>query len=547
MENIKSFINKNQGIFTILGLSAFFYFIFFHNLWAYPLMDVDETRYVSMSKGMFNTKDFLTLYLNNEFFFEKPPLYFWGECLSFALFGKITEFTARFPVALYGTLCGFLTYFVGKKIVSRTFGMVSALILATSLEFLILAKFAILDIVVATCIWFSLCFGMLTNFIEENNKKYFWWLFYIFSGLAVMAKGIPGFIIPFGSMFFISIFSKNFKEIFKPQYFIVGFILFFAITLPWHIVMLKMHDPLFFNEYVMKHHIARFLGSEELGRQQPFYFYFLTILWGFFPWVVSTLAVFIRKCFQKDLKFKNLTDTQKFMVYNGIITVFTLLFFSSSKTKLITYILPIYGSLACLGGYLWTRYIEKGEYSVIINRTVYFLGSIFIIASIVAMFTGLFLPEQLNQDISIAKPLCITLLFLCGFCSIFFAKRGKYPKVFLTYVIFMTCLSAFGTEKFFKIDYKFGQDDIIKYAQYAKANNKNIICYQFTHKYSLLYYGDKKEVVFGTDYTPVELQNALNDKRNVVIIPHKKIDEEVQALGYKIIDDGRKYILAEGK
>ena len=547
MENIKSFINKNQGIFTILGLSAFFYFIFFHNLWAYPLMDVDETRYVSMSKGMFNTKDFLTLYLNNEFFFEKPPLYFWGECLSFALFGKITEFTARFPVALYGTLCGFLTYFVGKKIVSRNFGMVSALILATSLEFLILAKFAILDIVVATCIWFSLCFGMLTNFVEEKNKKYFWWLFYIFSGLAVMAKGIPGFIIPFGSMFFISIFSKNFKEIFKPQYFIVGFILFFAITLPWHIVMLKMHDPLFFNEYVMKHHIARFLGSEELGRQQPFYFYFLTILWGFFPWVVSTLAVFIRKCFQKDLKFKNLTDTQKFMVYNGIITVFTLLFFSSSKTKLITYILPIYGSLACLGGYLWTRYIEKGEYSVIINRTVYFLGSIFIIASIVAMFTGLFLPEQLNQDISIAKPLCITLLFLCGFCSIFFAKRGKYPKVFLTYVIFMTCLSAFGTEKFFKIDYKFGQDDIIKYAQYAKANNKNIICYQFTHKYSLLYYGDKKEVVFGTDYTPVELQNALNDKRNVVIIPHKKIDEEVQALGYKIIDDGRKYILAEGK
>ena len=547
MEKVKVFINKYQGIFTLLGLSVFFYFIFFHNIWAYPLMDVDETRYVSMSKSMFNTKDFLTLYLNNEFFFEKPPLYFWSECLSFALFGKITEFTARFPVALYGTLCGFLTYFAGKKIVSRTYGMISALVLATSLEFLILAKFAILDIVVATCIWFSLCFGMLTNFVEEKNKKYFWWLFYIFSGLAVMAKGIPGFVIPFGSMFFISIFSKNFKEIFKPQYFIVGFLLFFAITLPWHIVMLKMHDPLFFNEYIMKHHLARFLGSEELGRQQPFYFYFITILWGFFPWIVSILPVFIRKCFQRDLKFKNLTNTQRFMVYNGIIAVFTLLFFSSSKTKLITYILPIYGSLACLGGYIWTRYVENGEYSVIINRTVYFLGSIFILASFVAVFTGLFLPEQLNQDISIAKPICITLLFLCGFCSIFFARRGKYTKVFFTYVIFMTCLSAFGTEKFFKIDYKFGQDDIIKYAQYAKENNKNVICYQFTHKYSLLYYGDKKEVIFGTDYTPQDLKQALKDKNNVIIIPHKKIDDEIKTLDYKIIDDGRKYILTEGK
>ena len=63
-------------------------------------MDVDETRYVAMARDMFLSKDFLTLYLNGEYFFEKPPLYFWQECLSFALFGKINEFTARFPVAL---------------------------------------------------------------------------------------------------------------------------------------------------------------------------------------------------------------------------------------------------------------------------------------------------------------------------------------------------------------------------------------------------------------------------------------------------------------
>ena len=241
MSKIKDFVLKHQELFTLFGLGILFYFIFFHNIWSYALMDVDESRYVSMSKDMFNTKDFLTLYLNNEFFFEKPPLYFWGECLSFALFGKITEFTARFPVALYGTLCGFLTYFIGRKIVSRTYGVVSALILSTSLEFLILSKFAILDIVVATCVWFSLCFGMLTTFCEEKNKKYFWWLFYIFSGLAVMAKGIPGFVVPFGSMFFIYIFNSflakkgdaeqkqaTFKEIFRPQYLLVGFILFFS-------------------------------------------------------------------------------------------------------------------------------------------------------------------------------------------------------------------------------------------------------------------------------------------------------------------------------
>ncbi len=559
MSKIKDFVLKHQELFTLFGLGILFYFIFFHNIWSYALMDVDESRYVSMSKDMFNTKDFLTLYLNNEFFFEKPPLYFWGECLSFALFGKITEFTARFPVALYGTLCGFLTYFIGRKIVSRTYGVVSALILSTSLEFLILSKFAILDIVVATCVWFSLCFGMLTTFCEEKNKKYFWWLFYIFSGLAVMAKGIPGFVVPFGSMFFIYIFNSflakkgdaeqkqaTFKEIFRPQYLLVGFILFFLITLPWHIVMLKIHDPLFFQEYVIKHHIARFLGSNEIGRQQPFYFYFLTILWGFFPWIISGLVVLIRKCFKRDFKFTGLNDTQRFLVYNAIIAIFTLLFFSSSKTKLITYILPIYPSLACLAGYIWTKYIEKGEYRRFINKTVYFLGGIFILASIVAIFTPLFLPAQLVQDIAIAKPLCITLLFASGLASILFAKRERYLGVFFTYVLLMLVLSAFGTEKFFKIDYKFGQDDLLKYAQIAKNENKTITCYKFTHKYSLIYYGGKP-VVYGIDFTPVELKQELAKPNNLVIIPHKAIDEEVEALDYNIIEDGRKYVLVEGK
>lgn len=559
MSKIKDFVLKHQELFTLLGLGILFYFIFFHNIWSYALMDVDESRYVSMSKDMFNTKDFLTLYLNNEFFFEKPPLYFWGECLSFALFGKITEFTARFPVALYGTLCGFLTYFIGRKIVSRTYGVVSALILSTSLEFLILSKFAILDIVVATCVWFSLCFGMLTTFCEEKNKKYFWWLFYIFSGLAVMAKGIPGFVVPFGSMFFIYIFNSflakkgdaqqkqaTFKEIFRPQYLLVGFIFFFLITLPWHIVMLKIHDPLFFQEYVIKHHIARFLGSNEIGRQQPFYFYFLTILWGFFPWIISGLVVLIRKCFKRDFKFTGLNDTQRFLVYNAIIAIFTLLFFSSSKTKLITYILPIYPSLACLAGYIWTKYIEKGEYRRFINKTVYFLGGIFILASIVAIFTPLFLPALLVQDIAIAKPLCITLLFASGLASILFAKRERYLGVFFTYVLLMLVLSAFGTEKFFKIDYKFGQDDLLKYAQIAKNENKTITCYKFTHKYSLIYYGGKP-VVYGIDFTPVELKQELAKPNNLVIIPHKAIDEEVEALDYNIIEDGRKYVLVEGK
>ena len=545
---IREFIIKHSEFFTILGLCILFYFLFFHNIWSYALMDVDESRYVSMSKDMFNTKDFMTLYLNKEFFFEKPPLYFWSECLSFALFGKITEATARFPVALYGTLSCLMVYILGRKVVSRNFGVVSSLILATSLEFLILAKFAILDIVLAACTTFALSFGVLTYFVKEQNKKYMWWLFYIFSGLAVMAKGIPGFVIPFGSMLFISIYSKNFKEILKPQYTIIGFLLFLGITLPWHIAMLNLHDPLFFNEYVMKHHVARFLGSGELGRQQPFYFYLLTILWGFFPWILSSLSVFIRKLIKWDFGFRGENNSQKLMIFAGIIALFTLLFFSSSKTKLITYILPIYPALALLGGLIWTNYIQNGEYSRIINKTTYIICSIFIIAGIAALFTPIYLPSELNADISPAKPLCITLLLLTGILSIILTKKQKYAGVFITFVMFMTFLSAFGTGLFFNIDYKFGQDDLMKFAKIAKEQNKTLTCYKFTHKYSLIYYRDGNEpVIYGGDFEINDLKRELSKKDNYVIIKKKQIDEEIKKLKYNIIDEGRRYVLMEGK
>lgn len=335
MEKIICFIKKHGDLFTFLGLLILCYFIFFFNIGNYALMDVDETRYVSMARDMFHSKDFLTLYLNGEYFFEKPPLYFWGECLSFAIFGKINEFTARFPVALYGTLSALLVYFTGKKIVSRRFGFISALILATTLEFVMLAKFAILDIVVTTCVGFSVMFGFLTQFVQDKNKKYFWWLFYIFSGLAVMAKGIPGFVVPFAVMFFVTIANRTFKQVFRPQYILPGFLLFFLIVLPWHLIMFKIHDPLFFREYIIKHHLERFLNSNEINREQPFYFYIITVLWGLIPWVFSAIAVGVTKLKSfKKFAVENLSDRHKFLVFNGIAFIVTMLFFSSSSTNL---------------------------------------------------------------------------------------------------------------------------------------------------------------------------------------------------------------------
>ena len=549
---MKDFINKHKELVTVGSLGVIFYFLFFHNLWAYPLLDVDETRYVDMARVMHQTKDYLTLYLNGEFFFEKPPLYFWILNASFELFNQVSTFAARFPIALCTTITGFMLYFCGRKTVSRKFGIMSSLIYATSLEVLILSKVAMLDMVITSFILLSLYSGFMTFFVGEKNKKYFWWLFYIFSALAVLSKGIPGFIVPFGTMFFAGIVSKQIKEYFKPQYFLVGFLLFFAISVPWHVVMFNMHNPLFYNEYIIKHHLARFSGGNELGRSHGAWYYFVTLLWGFFPWIFSFVSMLcenskkISKDMFKSFNFSELNSVQKYTVLNIIGALFIMLFFTSSDTKLVTYILPIYAPLACLVAHYWIEYIEGDKHQKPINLSVMIFNSILVLASFIAIFSNFFLPEMLTQDIAGAKWFTIGLLMLVPLFGIISVRKNNKLNVFISYVLFVVLLSAFGTPKFFNIDYKFGQNDLMKYASYAKENKYELGSYNTARKYSLMFYSNSTvDFCLTPDFE--WLKNKLKDKNSVVVLRIKEEPNIDKTIKYDTIFKDRKYMLIRGK
>ena len=560
-DKIVSFCNKHSEVLTVLGLAILFYFIFFHNIGTYSLMDVDETRYVAMSRDMFNTKDFLTLYLNGQYFFEKPPLYFWQECLSFALWGgKINEWTARFPVALLGFIFSFVVYFTARKRVSRRFGVFTSLILATSLEFIMLAKYAILDIVLTFYVGLALVCYFQVYFCQENHKKFYWWAFYFFTGLAVMAKGIPGIAIPFGTVFFTSIMAKKFKEIFKPLYIIPGAIIFLLIVLPWHIIMFKKYDPLFYNEYIIKHHLHRFLNTanNEIGRKQPFYYYFLVVLWGFIPWVFSMIAVFVDKIKNwgklhyvekvRNFDFASMDNVHKALALCWVTVIWIMFFFSSSSTKLATYILPIYYPLAIIVGLMWQDYVDKKKHEKPINISVQIFGWICLVAGFAAMFTQYYLPVQLNDDIAEIKWFALICLIVFGLGSLLFVKYKKYVGVFIFYVLFMTVISAFATEEFFEVDYRFGQQDLIEFAKYAKNYNYKISSFNMDRKYSLLYYNDEKvDYNSNIGLTVNNVRDDLAKKDYVVIIKNKEMPEIEGKLNYDVIKVGRRYTMIKGK
>lgn len=543
------YIEKHWNLLALLFIFVVCTLGFFTGIGDYALMDVDETRYVSMARDMFKSKDFLTLYINNEYFFEKPPLFFWSECLSFGLFGQINEFTARFAPAFYALLVTLAVYFTGKKVVSAKFGFVSALILATSLEFVILSRFAILDIVVSSLIGISVLCGFLTQLVQEKNKKYLWWLFYVFSALAIMTKGIPGFVIPFGVMFFVSLFNKTFKKCFTPSYIIPGVILFLIIILPWHIIMLKTYDPLFFHEYIMKHHINRFFSASEIGREQQFYFYFLTILWGTVPYTISAIIVGFKKLLHwEEIDFSDMSKERKFLWFNIIAFIFTLMFFSVSKTKLITYILPVYVFFANIAGFLWYEYIYEKKHSLLIDISSYIIGGIFTLTAFLGCFMKYYLPENIYSDISHIQWFCVIILFIGGISLLSFTKLKKQMGAFLSLVLFIACLSAFGTKQFYQLNYSFGQQDLYDFATQEKQAQHDLFVVNNLGKYSVLYYGDKVHYISiqEEDY-PLEKNNLIFDENSRAIIKNKEYEKISQMYDIERLQEKRKYSLVKFK
>ena len=223
---------------------------------------------------MFESGNYITPFLNFEPFLEKPPLFFWANCISFGIFNNYSILTARFANAIFALFSIFFTYFATRKILNKDYALISSLILLSSCWFLIFAHIAILDMAFMATTTASVFSGILTFFVKEKNQKFALWAFWAFMGFAVLAKGLIGAIIPFGITFLIFIIEKKLKTFFAPKNFFTGLLIFLLIALPWHILAYIENGQVWLEEYFLKHHFARFANSGMgLNRKQPFLFY----------------------------------------------------------------------------------------------------------------------------------------------------------------------------------------------------------------------------------------------------------------------------------
>ena len=128
--------NKNWQTFLLISI---FCLPFFINLGGNSLWDGNEGFYAEPAREVVESGNYLIPTYNYQPRFKKPPLATWIIAFSYQTLG-VSEFAERLPIAIAAILTIWITYFLGKLIADKELGIISALVLATMLKFMIYCR-----------------------------------------------------------------------------------------------------------------------------------------------------------------------------------------------------------------------------------------------------------------------------------------------------------------------------------------------------------------------------------------------------------------------
>jgi 4-amino-4-deoxy-L-arabinose transferase-like glycosyltransferase len=313
-----------------------------------PLIDRDEPRFAEASREMRERGDWIVPYFNNEPRLAKPPLIYWCQAASYALFGE-TDLAARFPSALAAALTALLVFGFGSRLYDEKTGLWAAIVFSTSLHVLALGKAATADMAMIFFFTAAAWSGWELAGSGEPRKNalfnFWWWIFYSSLALGFLAKG-PLAWLPLGSLFIFSKFAKK-DGLRRAIHFEWGIPLTLILVALWAVPALMRTNGDYFTVGIGKNVLGRSLGAMEGhgGRDALTYllmlpFYFVTVFASFWPWSLYLPGLLRR------LKDPATRGPREIYLLSLILPVF--LVFTLVATKLPHYTLPAFPFLALL-------------------------------------------------------------------------------------------------------------------------------------------------------------------------------------------------------
>ncbi len=324
----------------LLALVAFFSILIFYRINWLTLANWDEAWYGGIAREIAQTGNFMKMDWNGKIYYHHPPLGFILMALSIKLFG-VTEFAVRFLSALLGLGSIILIYFVGKKLFkSNLVGMASALILGTSVWYLIRTRSGDLDSI-------FIFFYLLTIFFSLKVKENFNWFIatMISFALLLLSKTMVGASVG------VLILFNNLGQVFKSKknfiITLIGIIVFFLILTPWYYVQWTS-----FEHFYEEHFIAVGMRNKSLKSYfhvetfLPLFYLHMGIRKWYYIWMAALgLIVITFRFVKKNFLF--------LLIWNFIILY---PFLTTNETQ-IWHMIPAYLpiSLIIAGGVFWGK------------------------------------------------------------------------------------------------------------------------------------------------------------------------------------------------
>jgi len=342
----------NNSLFIQIAIVIFASLLFIPGLGVVHLFDWDEINFAESAREMLVSHNYLTVQINFEAFWEKPPLFIWMQVLSMKIFG-INEFAARFPNAICGVITLLILFNVGRKLKNNSFGLIWVLVYVSSLLPFLYFKTGIIDP------WFNLFiflgtyyFVLFTN--PENNGNTYLQVSAsaFFLGLAILTKGPVGLLI-FLLTFGVYLIFNKFKLQFNWKQVILFTIILTFVGCFWFVLQILDGNYHIIEDFVV--YQIRLFQTKDAGHGGFLLYHFVILFVGVFPASIMALPTFRRSI----LKQEKDVETAHFFRWMMILFWVVLILFTIVSTKIVHYSSMCYFPLTFLAAWYIDKVLEK--------------------------------------------------------------------------------------------------------------------------------------------------------------------------------------------
>ncbi len=324
------------------------------NLGVSSLWDVDEGVNAEAAREMQDAGTWVIPTFNFELRTAKPVMLYWVQRASYAAFG-VSEWSARLPSVLAAWLTILLTYELGRRMFGRGTGLLGGIVLASAIEFCVLAHAATPD---ATLLLFTTLTFYLFWIGQENGGRRWWVPVGAACGLAMLTKGPVGVALPGLVIGLYFLWNRELSRLFDRRM-LWGALAFLLVAGPWYGLVTSETRGAWAKAFFLNENVNRALTSME-DHRGPFFYHAAALFALFAPW-----SIFLIGSLWYGVKAASTPTADGGRAHRFLICWFAayLLCFSLVQTKLPNYVLPLYPALAILTARFLVRWRE-GELAI---------------------------------------------------------------------------------------------------------------------------------------------------------------------------------------